>query len=76
MGSQIVKQAVVVAQAAPKTNQQFEQIALFNEDGDALNLGTQMPVQAASVAADVATLKTDFNALLTKLKDAGLMASA
>lgn len=37
---------------------------------------TQMPVQAASVAADVATLVTDFNALLTKLKAAGLMASA
>lgn len=29
--------------------------------------------QAASVAADVATLVTDFNALLTKLKAAGLM---
>lgn len=33
----------------------------------------QMPTQAASVAADVATIKNDFNALLTKLKDAGLM---
>jgi hypothetical protein len=33
----------------------------------------QMPTQAASVAADVATLKTDFNALLTKLKNIGLM---
>ena len=29
--------------------------------------------QAASTAADVATLKDDFNALLTKLKAAGLM---
>lgn len=29
--------------------------------------------QAASVAADVATLVTDFNALLTKLKAVGLM---
>lgn len=33
-------------------------------------------VQAASTASDVATLKTDFNALLTKLKNAGLMASS
>jgi hypothetical protein len=35
-----------------------------------------MPYQAASVATDVATLKTDFNALLTKLKNAGLMANS
>jgi hypothetical protein len=32
--------------------------------------------QAASTAADVATIKTDFNALLTKLKAAGIMFSA
>lgn len=31
--------------------------------------------QAASTAADLAGLKTDFNTLLTKLKDAGLMAA-
>ena len=36
----------------------------------------EVPVAAAqvdSVATDVATLKTDFNALLAKLKAAGLM---
>jgi hypothetical protein len=33
-------------------------------------------VQADSVAADVATLVTDFNGLLAKLKAAGLMASS
>jgi hypothetical protein len=33
----------------------------------------QMSAQAASTAPDVATLKTDFNLLLTKLKTAGLM---
>ena len=56
------------------------QLALFDTDGVAVTPlsaeSNQMPVQAASVAADVATLKTDFNALLTKLKNAGLMASA
>jgi len=36
----------------------------------------KMPVQAASTAADVAALVTDFNALLTKLKNAGMMNSA
>lgn len=37
---------------------------------------TAAATQADSVAADVATLKTDFNALLAKLKAAGLMAAA
>ena len=32
-----------------------------------------MDFQAASSAADVATLKTDFNNLLSKLKGMGLM---
>ena len=36
----------------------------------------QIAAQAASTAADVATLKTDFNSLVTKLKAAGVMASA
>lgn len=36
----------------------------------------QAATQADSVAADVATLKADFNALLAKLKAAGLMANA
>ena len=36
----------------------------------------QVAAQAASTAADVAAIKTDFNALLTKLKAAGVMASA
>lgn len=33
----------------------------------------QAPNQAESTATDVATLKADLNALLTKLKTAGLM---
>ncbi|MCQ4363054.1 hypothetical protein KQR54_18315 [Mycobacterium gordonae] len=32
--------------------------------------------QAATVAVDIAALKTDFNALLSKLKAAGLMANS
>lgn len=34
----------------------------------------KMSTQAASVAPDIATMVTDFNALITKLKAAGLMA--
>lgn len=37
---------------------------------------TQMPYQAPAAAADVAALKTQFDALLTKLVNAGLMASS
>lgn len=36
----------------------------------------QMPVQAAAAAADVAALKVQLDALLTKLKAAGLMAAS
>ena len=36
MTNQIVKQAIVVAQDAPKPNQQMERIALFNEAGAAV----------------------------------------
>lgn len=33
----------------------------------------KMPAQVDSVAADVATLKTDFNSLLAKLRTAGIL---
>ena len=50
---------------------------LVIEDGATVGglTGTFTPAanQAASTAADVAALVTDFNALLTKLKNAGLM---
>ena len=36
----------------------------------------QLPAQADSVATTIAALKDDFNALLSKLRAAGLMASA
>jgi len=36
----------------------------------------RMPYQPDSTVADVATLVADFNALLQKLRDAGLMATS
>ena len=36
----------------------------------------QLPAQADSVATTIAALKDDFNALLSKMRTAGLMASA
>lgn len=44
-----------------------------NRIDPALKVVIQMPTQADSTAADVAALKTDFNELLAKLKNAGLM---
>lgn len=75
MGNAIM-QATVVAATAPQPNQELASIALFASDGTALNMGKKMPVQAASTAADLAALIVDFNALLTKLKNAGLMATS
>jgi len=74
--NQITKQVMVVPMATPKPNQQFEQLALFNIDGDPLVVGMQMPFQADSSAATVEDLVDDFNDLLDKLKTAGLMASS
>lgn len=37
---------------------------------------TRAPAQADSVAADVATLRADFNSLLAKLRTAGVLATA
>lgn len=42
--------------------------------GQAIN-SREATAQADSVAADLATLVTDFNALLAKLRAAGLMAT-
>ena len=41
-----------------------------------LNVGAQVAFQADTTAVDLAALKVDFNALLTKLKTAGVMASS
>lgn len=50
-----------------KTGFEFERLAEAVEGGVAVN-------QAASTATDVAGLKADFNALLLKLKNAGIVA--
>ena len=43
---------------------------------EALLPSAQLPAQADSVATTIAALKDDFNALLSKLRAAGLMESA
>ena len=71
-----VMQATIVSATMRKPNQELVQLALFGSDGTELAVGKKMPVQAASTAADVAAMVVDFNALLTKLKNAGLMATS
>jgi len=75
-----ITHAVLVEADAVSPHATPLQLSLFNTDGEPVTPlsaeSNQMPVQAASTAADVATLKTDFNALLTKLKNAGLMATS
>lgn len=84
--SQTVEQAQVVSQSTINPGQAITQLALFGTDGDPLNVAQpvaattttagvvkKMAPQVDSVAADVATLKTDFNALLAKARTAGLI---
>lgn len=75
MGNPLPMQAVVISQAALTQNSAPMQLALFNEDGSPAGfLGTEPAAnQADTVAVDLAALKVDFNALLDKLKVAGLM---
>ena len=67
-------QAIVTARTSPIVNQESIQLALFDSTGAPLNVGKQVATQAATTAVDLAALKVDFNALLTKLKAAGVMA--
>ena len=56
----------------PKTKSQTEIDRFFRKIKDELN-AKECANQAASTAADVATLKADFNTLLTSMKAAHLM---
>lgn len=83
-----VTQAVVIA-GSPAANEYKTQLmlALFNEDGTpwtaggavgaatTANAGTvkKMPAQVDTVAADLTALKVDFNALLAKMRTAGML---
>lgn len=80
MGLQTPMQAVVTSKAAMDSSTTPMLLCLFKSDGTPYvpleGTTNQMPVQAATTAVDLAALKVDFNALLTKLKNAGLMASS
>jgi hypothetical protein len=48
-------------------------LVLYKADGTPYAIPTKQAAQADSTAPDVATLKTDFNALLAKLRLAGIL---
>lgn len=70
-----VQRATVVTTNPPVNgNQQNIQLALFHTDGSQVVPIKKGPAQANSTATDVAGLVVDFNALLLKLRNAGVIA--
>lgn len=74
-GSQASIPELVTAGADGYLNIDYERLAVFLIGAAKELAARQAEMQAASTATDVATLVSDFNALLEKLKTAGLMAS-
>lgn len=73
-GSQVEIPELVLAGADGYLNIDYERLSVFLIGAAKELAARQAETQAASVATDVATLTADFNALLDKLKAAGLMA--
>lgn len=63
----------VVTSGNVPANMHAAPIILVNPDGTSAGTVKKQAAQVDSVAADVATLKTDFNALLAKLRAAGVI---
>lgn len=73
-GSQASIPELVTAGADGYLNIDYERLTVFLTGAANELAKRQAEAQAASTATDVATLVSDFNALLEKLKAAGLMA--
>ncbi len=73
-----IEQAIVATQAAIEPSQGVTQLAFFNEDGTPFDFGnpdlSPAAAQADSTADVIGEIVTDFNALLAKLRAAGLLA--
>ena len=67
--------AVVNPSASVNKNQSSVEISLVNTDGTAASTIKKQAAQADTTAADLAALKVDFNALLTKLRAAGVISA-
>lgn len=73
MTGETVEQAMIVSQSSLKSSQAVTRIALFKSDGTPKALANPAAAQVDSVAATVGALVTDFNALLAKLRAAGVL---
>lgn len=69
-------QGIAVAGGTAKKNQYTQSVVLLKSDGTPADLLTKAAAQADTTAADLAALKVDFNALLAKLRTAGVIASS
>jgi hypothetical protein len=76
MSNQTPMQAIVTPATAAKNNQGSVSINLFYADGTPASTVKKAAAQADTTAADLAALKVDFNALLAKLRTAGVIASS
>jgi hypothetical protein len=65
--------AIVVPSTGVPNNRETMQIVLLNPDGTAASTVKKQSAQTDSVAATVGALVTDFNALLAKLRLAGVI---
>lgn len=63
----------IVVTGNTNSNQTALNVVLYNPDGTAASTIKKQAAQADSTATDVAGLKTDFNALLAKLRSAGIL---
>lgn len=74
MGTAKTMQLVVTSQPKITPGTGPTQVALFNEAGAPVTIPEAAAAQANSTATDVPGLVADFNALLAKLRTAGILA--
>ncbi len=72
MPNQQSQQATIVTGTTRRQNQQSIQLALFNADGSPASTVKTQAAPATAAAADIAGVNTYLNALVAKLKTAGV----
>lgn len=73
MANQAVRRYRVVSTNPATSNHAVTEVALYAADGTQLICVKKQPAQVDSVAADLTAMKVDFNALLLKLRNAGIL---
>jgi len=73
MANQIPMRATLITGSLPQNSAGGVELALFKPDGTPKVIANPAAAQADTTAADLAALKVDFNALLAKLRTAGIL---